>query len=348
MTDETRRHSVAVAIVSYGTSALVLAALPDLMRELARCARAHVVVVDNASPDDDGARLKTGIEALALGPSVAFVQSAVNGGFAAGNNRAFAEIRTLDWRPDAVLLLNPDAALKPGALAELFRVLDATPRAGFVGPRLVNPDGSSWVAAFHFPSLMREVAQMLGILALQRRFPKLVPDADHPVRVDWVTGAATLIRWDTVEALGDMDDGYFLYFEEIDYMLQGRRLGWESWHAPAARVLHEAGAATGVEDSWSRQGRQPAYWFQSWARYYAKNHGAAYARITAALTLVAMAFGVLQRRLRGRPFGGSERLLQDFAVRIVLARLTPPPASDRAATPGGRSVVAQPAQGAAG
>ncbi|TVQ59054.1 MAG: hypothetical protein EA355_00695, partial [Rhodobacteraceae bacterium] len=130
------------------------------------------------------------------------------------------------------------------------------------------------------------------------------------------------------------------YFEEIDYMLQGRRLGWESWHAPAARIRHEAGAATGIADSRARQGRQPDYWFQSWTRFYAKNYGAGYTRLTAALKLLAMATGVAQRRLRGKQVVGADRFLQDFAAKVVFARLTPPPASSRAATPGGRPIGA--------
>ena len=326
---------VATVIVNYGTSNLVLAALPALLRELSPFSDTYIVIVDNNSPDGDGLRLKTGVEALGVGPSVEIVLSEVNGGFAAGVNLGFASIRRLEWVVDAVLLLNPDAELRPGALREMVRVMQDHPRAGFVGPRLRNPDGSTWTAAFHFPSLIREVAGNLGLGVLQRLYPIVASASDTPVRVDWVTGTAALIRGEAFRALGDMDDGYFLYYEEVDYMLQGRRLGWESWHAPAALVAHEAGASTRVKDGRVRSGRQPDYMFRSWARYFAKNHGAVYARVVAIATLLALAFGTLQRRLRGKAEQKPENFLADFATKVAFGRLSPPPCSALAATPGG-------------
>jgi hypothetical protein len=329
---------IAVVIVSYRTSGLVLTALPGLMRELAPLAESAVVIVDNCSPDDDGALLEAGL-AILDAPGVSLILSPLNGGFAAGNNLAFARIRALPWVPDAVLLLNPDAALRPGALIEMLCVMKAAPRTGFVGPRLENPDGSTWVGAFNFPSFGTEVWSALGIGLLARRHPIVIPDVDRPTKVDWVTGTATLIRWQALCQIGDMDDGYFLYYEEVDYMLQGQRLGWESWHAPAARVLHEAGASTGIQNGSVRAGRMPGYWFQSWARYFAKNHPPAYARATALSKLCAMVVGAAQRRLRGRPTGWPEGFVADFARHVAFARLSPPPASDRALTPGGRAPI---------
>ena len=326
---ETQR--VAVSIVSYGSSAMVVEALPALRRELARLADHHVVIVDNASPEGDGLQLAEGVTALGLGPKVEVVLSPVNGGFAAGNNVAFAAIRRLGWRPDAVLLLNPDAEMRPGALIEMLRVMLAQPKAGFIGPRVANTDGVEWAGAFNFPTFMREVAAGLGVDALRRRFPTLIPDVDVPTRADWITGVATLIRWEAFEALGDMDDGYFLYYDETDYMFQGRRLGWESWHAPAAVIGHVGGATTGVVNNKARAGRQPDYWFQSWTRYFVKNHGPLYARATAFAKLAAMLVRRVHRRLRGKPDPQPERFLWDFARKAAFARLSPTPISPRAA-----------------
>lgn len=324
------RASVAVSIVNYRTSGLVLQALPALLAELAPCPAARVFIVDNASPDGDGDRLADGLAGLDTGGRVELIRSPVNGGFAAGNNIAFAAVRALDWQPDAVLLLNPDAEVRPGAIAEMLRVMEDHPEAGFVGPRLENPDGSSWIAAFHFPTFGTEVWRSLGIGAIARHFPILADESDTPVRVDWITGTATMIRRAALEALGDMDDGYFLYYEEVDYMLQGSRLGWQSWHAPAALIRHEAGAATGITDGKARQGRQPAYWFQAWARYFSKNHGPLYARATAAAKLCTLLLAHLHRRLRGKPVTVPEHFYGDFARQVVFARLAPPPASPAA------------------
>ena len=334
MTGNTARGSsasgrIAVSIVNYGTSALVLRAMPALLRQLETLDNAHVVVVDNASPDDDGVRLEAGLRAFGAAERIAFVQSPVNGGFAAGNNIAFARIRELPWTPDAVFLLNPDAEPRPGAIAEMLRLMNAKPLAGFVGPRLENPDGSTWSGAFRFPTIASEVLGVVGIGWLYHRVSIVLPERDTPMQADWLSGAALLIRWSALEALGNMDEGYFLYFEETDYMRRGRERGWECWHAPRAHVLHDAGAATGITTLQTPGRRMPAYWFQSWARYHAKNHGALRARITAGLKLGALLLCELQLWLRGKPGNPTKRFARDFATEVVFARLSPPPASMR-------------------
>ncbi|MEO1686275.1 MAG: glycosyltransferase family 2 protein [Pseudomonadota bacterium] len=324
--------SVAVAIVNYGTAEMVIEALPALRRELAPLPRRVVFIVDNASPGDDAARLAEHLATSGPGggpdPEIRLIASERNGGFAAGNNLAFAAIRGLDWTPDAVLMLNPDAEPRPGALREMLTVMAGRPKAGFVGPRLENPDGSTWTAAFRFPTAMSEFAGATGIGALIRRWPVVLPESETPMRADWVTGAAMLARWEAIEAAGDMDEGYFLYYEEIDFMRRAAEAGWQNWHAPSARVLHSAGGATGILDGAPREGRMPDYWFGSWRRYFAKNHGAGYARTAAALKLLGMAIGAAQRGLRGRSYGRAPGFWGDFLRKALLASLSPLPRSE--------------------
>jgi hypothetical protein len=234
---------------------------------------------------------------------------------------AFKAFKTLDWTPDCVLLLNPDAEIRPGAIHEMVRVMMSAPRIGVVGAVLENEDGSTWTAAFNFPSLMGEFARGVGLGPLMRRWPSMAAQADGtsaPVKVDWVSGAAMLIRQEVINDIGGMDEGYFLYFEEIDYMLQAARAGWETWHAPAAKVLHVAGAATGLGDGMSSKGRMPAYWFQSWRRYFEKNHGAVYATAAAAMKLLGLGLGTLQRGLRGRKGQIAPAFVPDFMRRCLL------------------------------
>lgn len=322
---------IAVVIVNYGASDLVLQSLPALMLELDALEAqnpnhdpARVFLVDNKSPDGDGDLLKQGVAAVG-DDRLIFVQSPVNGGFSAGNNVAFRAIRDMDWAPEAVLLFNPDAEMKPGALIALLEVLRETPQAGFVGPRLEDPDGSTWVGALNFPSLPGEVFNALGLNILARHFPSVIADSDVPVRADWIAGTAVLIRGEALRDLGDMDEDYFLYYEEVDYMLQGARRGWQSWHVPQALVSHIGGATTGVQNKTVRKGRMPAYWFQSWARYFAKNHGAGYARVTALGRLLGLILGDAQRKIRGRHDPRPRHYYWDILTKIVLARLSPPP-----------------------
>ncbi|MBB5517849.1 glycosyltransferase family 2 protein [Amphiplicatus metriothermophilus] len=313
---------IAVVTVNYGTADLVVANLRDLLAELEAFPGSKVYIVDNASPGGDTEKLAGFIEGEGLSARVRLIKSPVNIGFAGGNNLAFAEIRRAELRPDFVLLLNPDAAPQSGAVGALADFLNAKPRAGVAGARLENPDGSPRHAAFHFPSAGREFAGAAGIGFLQRAWPTVQAGAAAPCRVDWVSGAAMMLRAALLDEVGDMDAGYFLYFEETDYQRAAAARGWEIWHVPAARVVHAAGASTGMAGGRPRAGRMPAYWFASWLRYYAKNHGPAYARLAAAARLTGMMVCTAHRRLRGRQSGLADGFIKDF-VRSCL--MTPMP-----------------------
>jgi N-acetylglucosaminyl-diphospho-decaprenol L-rhamnosyltransferase len=311
--------SIAVAIVSYRTADMVAEALPPLLEELSAFREGRVIVVDNASPNDDGARMVSHAEALG-DPRVEVIRSPVNGGFAAGNNIVFKALKDGGTPPDAVLLLNPDAVMQPGALTALCAVMASGPRIGVAGSRLRNDDGSTWIAAFHFPSAMVEFARGIGIGAIQARWPVLVAPMEAPGPVDWVSGACMLCRWEMIEDIGFMDEDYFLYFEEIDYMRGAKNAGWDTWHVPGSEVLHVAGSSTGVVDGAPKQGPMPSYWLESWRRYFTKNHGWLYARLAAFGRLSGTGLGVLQRRLRGRPAPLPPRFFGDFARVCLLGR----------------------------
>ena len=312
--------AVVVAIVNYRSAALVIEGLPGLVDQLRAFHDGHVIIIDNASPDGDADRLAGFLEGFGGRDRVRLVRSPVNGGFAAGNNRAFEAAGDLPWQPDAVLLLNPDAELQPGALATMAAVLRDRPRAGVVGAALENEDGSVRAGAFRFPTLMGEFVRDSGIGPLQRLWPSTARvKGDDPVCVDWVTGAAMLIRCAMLKAIGPMDEGYFLYFEETDFQRRAQRAGWEIWHAPRARVRHQAGSSTGIVGGQAKAGRMPAYWFASWLRYFTKNHGVVYARLTALMRLLGMAVGDVVRLLRRRPTRRAEGFAMDFARFCLLA-----------------------------
>ena len=317
---------LAVAIVNYNSADLVIEGMAGLTAELAGFAEGAVLVVDNASPEGDGTRLEAFLADFPDRDRVRLIRSPVNGGFAAGNNLAFAALRDLGWQADAVMLLNPDAMVRPGALHHLAAVLLERPAAGVVGAALENEDGTVRPAAFRFPSIMGEFARESVLGPVQRLWPTAEPVGTQPARVDWVTGAAMMIRRSMLDAIGPMDEGYFLYFEETDFMLRATRAGWEVWHAPAARVYHRAGASTGIVGGQPRQGRMPAYWFASWLRYFTRNHGVAYARAAAALRLAGIATGSLVRAMRGRRSSLAPGFAIDFARACLFAPLRQGPA----------------------
>ena len=128
--------AIAISIVSYGTSRMVLGALAALLAELDRFGRAAVLIVDNASPGGDGDALEAGVAALG-DPRVQVIRSARNGGFSAGNNLAFAAAERLEFVPEAIMLLNPDAEVRPGAVVRLWEELARDPGIAVAGACLL-------------------------------------------------------------------------------------------------------------------------------------------------------------------------------------------------------------------
>jgi GT2 family glycosyltransferase len=257
--------TIGVIIVSYNTRELLRACLESLRG----CALPlHVVVVDSASSDDSAAMVRAAF------PDLCLIEPGRNVGFAAGNNLGLQVLfetsrqETRDERhaagetrapvsrllsPDYVLFLNPDTIVHPGALEALAAFLDAHPRVGAAGPRLLNPDGSVQTAAFRFPTLAMTLLDLFppGEALPGRlynswwhgRYPQ-ERDGRAPFPIDHPLGACILARRALVEQIGGMDEQFFMYAEEIDWCYRARRAGWAIWQVPESRVTHVGGAAT--------------------------------------------------------------------------------------------------------
>ena len=298
-----RRPSVLVVTVSYKTAGLVEDSLRALEQERVATPDLDVraFVVDNAS--GDGPALKCAIERNDWGGWATLVTSEENGGFSRGNNLGFRHAFVNGPLPDYFLLLNPDAAVLPGAISELVRFLEQHPDAGIAGSRLQFEDGTPWPYAFRFPSVWSEIDEGLGLGLVTKVLRSRVVArrmGELPERVDWVPGASMMVKRRVVEELGGLDEKYFLYFEELDFCLKASRAGWQTWYVPQSRVMHVAGQSTGVTER-GRTGPLPAYWFRSRSRFFAKNHGLPYAIATDVAAVAAYGLGGIKRRLQKRP-----------------------------------------------
>src|SRR5262245_2190294 len=258
--------SIGVVIVSFNT----LEPLRDCLASLRGCALPlRAVVVENASCDGSAALVRQCF------PDVELVELAENIGFAAGTNIGIHRVMNFAFsalssensptaklkRPegtrnsklDYVLLLNPDTIVHPGAIEALAAFLDAHPRVGAVGPRLLNRDGTVQSAAFRFPTLAMTVLDLFppGEALPGRlynswwhgRYPheRL---AEAPFPIDHPLGACILTRPAVIEQIGRLDEQFFMYSEEVDWCYRLRQAGWSIWHEPNARVTHIGGAAT--------------------------------------------------------------------------------------------------------
>ncbi len=313
-------HTLDVVLVNYRTGALAVSCLETLAAERGPNIRLRAFVVDNASPDDSADVIERAIARKGW-DWARVIRSPVNGGFGAGNNLGFAAVLAEDDPADTIWLLNPDTRVMPGAAAALVRFMAKVPAAGIVGTALLNGDGQPWPYAFRFPGVLGELERGLrwrpasAVLA-RYAIPRLM-GAD-PERVDWVSGASFAVRRTVVEEGLRFDEGFFLYYEEVDFCRMARNQGWQCWYLPQAVVLHIVGQSTGVPAGNAGVQRMPSYWFDSRQRYFVKNHGKAYALAADIAWMGAHAMFMTKQALRREKPNDPDRLLSDFARHSAL------------------------------
>ncbi len=290
---------VTVSIVSFNTRDLLRRCLESLFRpetaevraawEAAGAPLAHaereparfeVVVVDQVSLDESAEMV------AAEFPQVRLIHLDRNVGFAGANNLAYREASGRYF-----LLLNSDTVIRPGMLRALVRFADDNPRAGIVGPKVLNPDGSLQPSCRRFPTIGAGLFRNtpLGRLFPQNRYTReyLMQEWDHaaPRSVDWVSGCCLLARREVIETIGPMDEDYFMYFEDVDWCLRASQAGAEVWYCPDGVVLHEKGRSTDKAVK-----RMIVRHHLSAYRYFTKHHAGA--RRPAARALLAGGLGV--------------------------------------------------------
>ena len=310
---------VAVVIVNYNTPRMAIAAADSVLQRAPDGLSVEIHLVDNASPGNDREVLSEA--AARWGDAVTLHLEAVNHGFGRGNNLVLRQLAARPEPPDKVYLLNPDARLVTNAVAELAAFLDAHPRAGVVGSDIVDETTlKPVVCAFRFPGLVSEFSGALQIGPIGRmlkRWQVAFPPGIPLQEVDWVSGASMMARLPALAEVGFFDPDFFLYYEEVDLMHRMKRRGWEVWHLPEAKVIHIAGAATGVTSANPERPPLPGYWFDSWRFYFEKTHGRAGARVVALARWIGTVLGDLQCRLRRKPVKGPRNFASDFRRQVL-------------------------------
>lgn len=283
---------VSILVVNWNTRDVTLQCLRSL--EEARLGVPHeVILVDNASSDGSAGAIA---EAF---PNVQLIANDRNRGFAAANNQAYAASRGRH-----VLLLNSDTLVRAGQIEALAAFLESTPEAGVVGPKLLNADGSFQLSACPF-------VRPWDVYFEHARFPRaLQPHAqrsprrlyrfaeDAPMAVDYVIGAALMIRRAVVEAIGPLDEGFFMYGEEQDWCLRAKAAGWGVYYLPTAAITHLGGASAELAPDPMLAAR-----FASSFRLLGKHRGTGAVALTRALLATAALQNralLLARRLFGR------------------------------------------------
>lgn len=261
---------LAIVILNYRTPDLVAQCLASLEKEI-QPASDTVLVVDNCSPDDSLTKIQQTIDHNNWGSWVKLIASPVNGGFSAGNNVGIKAVSA-----DLYLLLNSDTIVKPGALSSLKEAAASHPEAGLIGPRLEWSDGDPQISAFryHSPwSQLIDAAATGPITKLLQKYDVPIPLPDQPMEAQWVSFACVLVRKEVIEQVGLMDEGYFMYFEDVDYCRLATQAGWKILHWPSAHVVHLRGGSGEVRSNIVARKRPARYFYASRSRYFAKFYG---------------------------------------------------------------------------
>jgi GT2 family glycosyltransferase len=138
------------------------------------------------------------------------------------------------------------------------------------------------------------------------------PIPEHPEDTDWVSFAAVMIRRETIERVGPLDEGFFMYFEDADYCRRARRAGWRVRFCPDARVVHLRGGSSRVKSLSAARRRLPAYYSASRARYYAKYYARSGLWLGNALWAAGRLISLAREIVEGRPSHACEREGRDI------------------------------------
>lgn len=312
-----------VVIVNFRSADLAIDCLRSIEADIRSLPATKVVVVENCSPDDSVAKLRTAISANGWSDWCELQPLDHNGGFAFGNNEGIRPRLATGDKPELVLLLNPDMISRPGAIPTLVRYMDKHPEVSIAGSRTEWPDGAPQTSAFRFPTIAGEIEGALRLGIVTKLLNKKViapPPPDHEETVDWVVGASMMIRREVFEKIGLLDDKFFMYFEEVDFCLRAKRAGFVCRYVPEARIVHLIGKSSGVTDAATQNRRRPAYWFDSRRRYFVINHGLIYAAIADLAFATGFAFWRLRRAIQRKPDPDPAHFLGDFLRHSVFAK----------------------------
>jgi GT2 family glycosyltransferase len=248
-----------MVIVSHGAEALLRNCLRSLREHPPSAASMRVTVVDSGSPDGTPDMVAREF------PEVRLLRRQ-NIGFSAANNLVLGKSEAA-----RLLLLNPDTEVRAGCLDAALARLDADPRIGMVGVKLVLESGElDHACKRSFPTPLSALAHFTGIGrgddasgALSQYRATHLGD-DEPGEVDAVNGAFMLCRGEAVREVGLLDEGYWLYMEDLDWCHRFWDAGWKVFYEPAGVALHVKGASSGAR----RRPKQEIAFHRGMARFY--------------------------------------------------------------------------------
>jgi N-acetylglucosaminyl-diphospho-decaprenol L-rhamnosyltransferase len=309
-----------VVIVNYRVTHLAIDCLHSVAAELGAVPDTHVAVCENGTGDDSAQRIQQAIDENGWAAWCRLTALNINLGFTGGNNAILRPAVHSANPPQYFLLLNADTIVRPNAFKALVDFMDQNPKVGIAGSRLEDPDGTPQRSAFRFQSPLGEFEGNLKLGLVSRMLKRWIvapPVVDRTFETDWVAGASMIIRREVFEDIGLLDEGYFTYFDDIDFCFNARKKGWPTWYVPTSRVVHLVGQSTGVTN---RPKRLPPYLFEARRRYFLKNHSLFYAVMVDACMIIGLSLWRLRVLLTGKEDTTAPHLLGDSIQHSVFVK----------------------------
>jgi len=229
---------VSIILVSYKTRDLLKKCINSVKKNSVGI-RYEIIVVDNNSGDGSCEMIKTDY------PEIILIESKKNLGFAGGNNLGFAKAKG-----DCILLLNPDSELHGNSIEIALKEMYSDFNTGILGGKILDMNGKENLAARRFPTVIRLAMMRSGISRLLNIETSVFgmdykkDKMNHLTEVDWVSGAFLLIRREVLHQLKQLDERYFLYYEEVDFCRQAKKNGWKIMFSPDVSILHVGGGSS--------------------------------------------------------------------------------------------------------
>jgi N-acetylglucosaminyl-diphospho-decaprenol L-rhamnosyltransferase len=242
MANSSRGPSVGIVTVAYRSNRVLGGFLESIAA--AGAEPVAVVVVDNKPGEGDAA-------ALSAAAGAVHVPLPSNPGYGGAINAGVRELPdSVEW----ILVSNPDVVLAPGSIDALVATAASDPAIGAVGPAVLNPDGSVYPSARAVPSLRTGVGHALFANLWQRNpwtlaYRRETDSSDEQRDAGWLSGSCLLVRRSAFDAIGGFDEGYFMYFEDVDLGFRLGRSGYRNVYEPAASVTHVGAHSTGSESA---------------------------------------------------------------------------------------------------
>ena len=261
---------VLVSIINYRTAEMTIQCVQSVLDDV-NDVDVRIAIVDNASGDGSVEKLRNWITTIDQKERVDLIESQSNSGFSGGHNQG-----VFSQEADHYLILNSDAVLRQGFLQTMIVAAEQSPEVGLFAPRIEYDTGEVQVSCFRFHSPLSELTRSAGSGPVSRVLRNyLVPLNMPPEQNDigWASFACIFMRREVFEAVGPMDEGYFLYFEDVEYCHRARKANWSIAYVPQAIAVHFRGGSGPVKSLARERKRLPAYYYASRTRMLYQFYG---------------------------------------------------------------------------